>query len=154
MILKTSYWAKAIPSDHVRISVYRGSPRWMKPQPRIPELSPGQWLYTTPDPEEYCIKYVGQLACVDVNEIVEQIDRIAGGRTAVLCCFCKPTVPGSWCHRSWISVLLAHRASLDVPEFGMEAEGSGAAHPMLPAEYRRPVEQPFAQARPVQLSLL
>ncbi|MCJ2019917.1 hypothetical protein MKK84_21185 [Methylobacterium sp. E-065] len=154
MTILTSYWSRPLPPDYVRISVSRGSPRWMKPQPKIPEFAPGQWLYTTPDPEEYRIKYVSQLACVDVGEIVERIDRMAGGRTAVLCCFCKPGVPGGFCHRAWLSVLFAHRANLEVPELGMEADGSGAAHPLLPQEYRWPLEQPSAQARPVQLDLL
>lgn len=113
----------------------------MKPGPRIPELAPGSWLYTTDDPEDYRIKYVTQLACVDVTQIVERIDRIAGGRTAVLACFCKPG-GSNWCHRAWVSVWLAHRAGLDVPEFGMEEHGCGASHPLLPGPYRRPVEQP------------
>lgn len=90
MIL-TSYWAKPLPEDHVRIGISRGSPRWMRgSQPRLAELAPGPWFYTTTDPEEFRSSYVGQLACVSVDETLERIDRLAGGRTAVLACFCKP----------------------------------------------------------------
>lgn len=153
MAIFTSYWARHLPPDHVRISVSRGSPRWMKPQPRLAAMVPGQWLYTTDDPERYRQLYVSQLQCVDAGELVQRIEQIAGGRPAVLCCFCKPGA-GRWCHRSWASVFFAHRANLDVPEFGMEAEGSGAAHPLLPAEYRRPLQTTAVPARPLQLSLL
>jgi|GEM_PF-1003852 len=149
MTLKTTYWARHLPPDHVRIGISRGSPRWMKAQPRIPELAPGQWLYTTEDPEEYRVRYVRQLADLDPVRVVERIRCEAGGKTPVLACFCKPG-GSNWCHRAWVSVWLAHRASLDVPEFGMEDAGSGASHPLLPKEYRRSISAP---ARHAQLPL-
>jgi hypothetical protein len=125
----------------------------MKPQPRLAELAPGSWLYTTDDPEEYRIKYVSQLACIDMGEIVDRIDQIAGGRTAVLCCFCRPG-DGRWCHRSWISVALAHHLGLIVEEYGFEGQGFAAEHVMLPQRYRRPVQVTAAPVKPVQLDLI
>lgn len=146
MAILTSYWSRYLPPDHVRISVSRGSPRWMKPQPRLAELQPGSWLYTTDDPEEYRVKYVTQLAALDPIRIVEQIRCEAAGKIPVLTCFCKPG-GSNWCHRSWISVWLAHRAGLNVPEFGMEDAGSGASHPLLPVKYRRPFSEPVPHAQ-------
>ncbi|WP_409566782.1 hypothetical protein [Methylobacterium sp. E-046] len=143
----TSFWSKPLPTGMIRIGISRGSPRWMKPGPRIPELAPGSsWFYTATDPEEFRSAYVGQLACVDVSETLDRIERIAQGRPAVLTCFCRPGAV-NFCHRSWVSVWLAHRARLDVPEFGMEDAGSGASHPLLPIEYRRASSEPVPLAQ-------
>lgn len=153
-MIYTSFWSKPLQADMIRIGISRGSPRWMKPGPRIPELAPGSsWFYTTTDPEEFRSAYVGQLECVDPGEVVERIDRIADGRTAVLTCFCKPG-DGRWCHRSWVSVWLAHHLGLIVEEYGFEGQGFAAEHVMLPAEFRRPLRNTVVPAKPLQLDLL
>lgn len=154
MKILTGCWSCHFPSDHVRIGISRGSPKWLKPGPRIPELAPGTWFYTvTDDAELFRSKYVGQLECVDPGEVVERIDRLAGGRTAVLTCFCKPG-DGRWCHRSWVSVWLAHHLGLVVEEYGFEGQGFAAEHVMLPAEFRRPLRTAVVPAKPRQLDLL
>ena len=154
MIVKTSFWARHLPPDHVRIGISRGSPRWMKgTQPRLAELAPGSWLYTTDDPEEYRVRYVTQLAALDPVRVVERIRCEAAGKVPVLTCFCKPG-GSNWCHRAWVSVWLAHRAGLTVEEYGFEGQGFAASHIMLPAEFRRSLQTSAAPIQPAQLSLL
>lgn len=153
-MIYTSFWSGQLPPNHIRIGISRGTPRWMKVQPRITELAPGSWLYTVADDtEEFRSRYVSQLGALDPVQVVERIHCEAAGKTPVLTCFCKPGV-SNWCHRSWVSVWLAHRAGLQVPELGMEEQGCAASHPLLPAAYRRPVERPQSPTRPVQLDLL
>lgn len=153
-MIYTGYWAYPnMPREFVRIRISRGAPRWLKPQPSVPELFPGPWLYDVEDPEEYRSRYVGELAVLDPMQVYEKICCEAAGRTPVLCCFCKPS-NSSYCHRSWVSVFLAHHLGLAVPELGMESEGSGASHPLLPAEYRRPLQVPAQLTPPIQLPLL
>lgn len=151
----TSFWSKPLPADHIRIGISRGSPRWIKGhQPRIAALAPGQWLYTVQDFEDFRSRYSQQLACLDADDISDEIDRLAGGRIPVLCCFCKPSTSGTvYCHRSLASAWLEYRLGLIVEEHGVPG-GHGAFHPLLPDSHRRPVETPTASIRPVQLDFL
>ncbi|MGU3544515.1 hypothetical protein [Methylobacterium sp. A52T] len=154
-MIYTSFWSKPLPADMIRIGISRGSPRWIKGSPpRIPALAPGQWMYSVPDFEHFRAAYSQQLACLDAGEISDQIDRLAGGRIPVLCCFCKPPTSGTaYCHRSLASAWLEHRLGLIVEEHGVPG-GHGVFHPLLPDSHRRSVETATAPIRPVQLPLL
>lgn len=154
-MIYTSYWANPLPADYVRIGISRGSPRWIKGSPpRIPALAPEQWLYTVQDFEDFRSRYSQQLSCLDADEISDEIDRLAGGRIPVLCCFCKPSTSGTaYCHRSLASAFLEYRLGLIVEEYGVPG-GHGVFHPFLPDSRRRPVETATAPIQPVQLDLL
>lgn len=114
-------------------------------------------MYSVPDFEHFRASYSQQLSCLDADEISDQIDRLAGGRIPVLCCFCRLPTAGtagtSYCHRSLASAWLEYRLGLVVEEHGVPG-GHGVFHPLLPDDYRRPVETAVAPIRPVQLPLL
>lgn len=138
-MIYTSFWSgPKLPPEFVRIGISRGAPRWLPPQPRIAALAPGKWLFDVTEFEDFRSRYCSQLACLDAGEISDQIDQLAGGRIPVLCCFCKPLTAGTrYCHRSLASAWLEYHLGLIVEEVGLEGQGHGADHPMLPAEYRR-----------------
>lgn len=132
----TSSWFTRLPDDHIKIGVSRGTPRGVISAPNIRSLNPGPW-FKTADTETYRSLYVGQLAKLNPMQVVAAIDKAAGGKIPVLCCYERAGGP-DWCHRGYISAWLLHHLGLIIPEFGMEHVGFGGSHPMLPAEYRAP----------------
>jgi hypothetical protein len=102
---------------------------------RFRALEPGRW-FKTASTEEYVRLYSEQLRNLDAAQVVRDLEEMAGGLIPVLLCF-EPPEPGTkWCHRGLVAKWLAEELGLEVYEFGQEHEGSGAAHPKLPEQYR------------------
>jgi hypothetical protein len=86
-------------SDHVRHGhqrEHRGEddasdsrdalPRGLRDYRRYRKLAPGPWFRTAP-PRVYLDLYTKQLAGLDPARVVDELEAIADGRTAALCCF-------------------------------------------------------------------
>jgi len=75
-----------IPPDVQRIRISRGSPRCLRDYRLYPKLAPGPWFRSAPA-RVYLDLYTRQLAALDPARVVDDLEAIADGRTAALCCF-------------------------------------------------------------------
>jgi hypothetical protein len=93
-------------------------------------LAPGEW-FNKVSAEEYRDRYMAQLAKLDPNRVLSDLQALAGDRIPALLCFEKPD-DGQWCHRAFVSAWLNDKLGLNVPEYGLEDRGFGWQHPKLP----------------------
>lgn len=135
MKIVTSSWFVALPDGIVRVGISRGTPRGQQSYKMYRALAPGPWFRSV-DYDTYQRRYFGMLEERDAARVVDDLERLAGGRDVALLCF-EPPQPGpKWCHRALVSVWLYEQCGLAVPEYGLEDEGFGWAHPKLPPEVR------------------
>jgi hypothetical protein len=136
MQLFTSSWFANLPDNIARIGISRGTPRGQSGYRVYRALAPGPWFRSV-DYDTYREHYFAILAQLDPEQVVADLNHLAGGRPAALLCF-ETAQPGpDWCHRAMVSVWLQERLGLDVPEYGLEEEGCGWSHPKLPPSVRR-----------------
>ena len=128
----TGSWFQKFPEDCQVIGISRYAPRGMAAGYRLYRaLAPGEWFKES-NPEVYAAKYFGEvLAKLDPQKVVDDINKLAAGKTPVLVCYEKQGGP-DWCHRGFVSVWLAETLGLEVTEFNRSSLGSGKRHPMLP----------------------
>ncbi|MTD93124.1 hypothetical protein GIW81_02110 [Hyphomicrobium sp. xq] len=127
----TSSWYVALPEDHLRVGISRGTPRGMPAgYRRYPKLAPGPW-FSSVSPEEYRKRYQAEvLDQLDPERVVSELVAFADGRIPTLVCYEAPNKP-DWCHRGLVSLWLKQTLDLDVFEYGMEDCGCGSRHPKL-----------------------
>lgn len=120
-MIKTGSWFVKIPDDHIKIGVSRYAPRGMARGYKLYRgLAPGAW-FNAVSPQEYLIRYNQILAGLDPAKVVDEIEEIAEGKVAVLCCYesvQKISAGETWCHRHIIANWLADTLGLVVEEHG------------------------------------
>ncbi|GLI92368.1 DUF488 family protein, N3 subclade [Methylocystis echinoides] len=124
-MIKTGSWFVPMPEDHIKIGVSRYAPRGMARGYKLyRKLAPGAWFNSVP-PEDYLDRYNQILAELDPGKVVDEIEALADGRTAVLCCYesvAKISKGETWCHRHVIANWLADTLGLAVEEHGAGAD--------------------------------
>jgi hypothetical protein len=131
----TSSWFEALPREYCRIGISRGTPRGQRGFLVYRKLQPGPGTLKLPD-AEFTSHYVRQvLGKLDAQQVVDELLKLADGRTPAILCF-EHAQSDAWCHRAIVSAWLEAELGLEVPEFGREADGHGAAHPKLCAQAR------------------
>jgi hypothetical protein len=135
--MKTASWFTAVPPDHIKIGISRGTPRGQPAGYRLYKtLAPGPW-FNSVSVEEYYRRYRAEiLGPLDRERVVHDIRRLAGGRIPVLCCYEKPN-GRDWCHRAMAAEWLAVHLKRTVPEFDFLTLPQHE-HPLMPAQLRRP----------------
>ncbi len=126
----TSSWSAQLPPQYARIGISRGTPRGQSGYRMYRALAPGEW-FNKVSAEEYRDRYMAQLAKLDPNRVLSDLQALAGDRIPALLCFEKPD-DGQWCHRAFVSAWLNDKLGLNVPEYGLEDRGFGWQHPKLP----------------------
>lgn len=134
MKIVTSCFHTKLPPEFARLSIARWAPKADRELPTVRELAPGPWFRSV-DVPTYRRLYLEQLGRLDPRKIVAQIEDLARGGPAALLCWERPR-DQHFCHRGYVSAWLRDQLDLDVPEFGLEGEGSGHVHPKLPPAYR------------------
>jgi hypothetical protein len=120
--IKTGAWSATVPKDHIKIGISRGNPRGQKAGYRLYRaLAPGPWFHSV-SVAEFVKRYNGEiLGALDPRAVMDDIERLADGRTPILCCF-EPTdkiIAGTcWCHRSLAAHWLNKTLGVRVREFG------------------------------------
>ena len=118
--IKTGSWFAKVPPDHIKIGISRGNPRGQSGYRLYRALAPGPWFHSV-DAGEYVKRYSAILKALDPRKVLDDIERLADGRTPVLCCF-EPTeglVSGTcWCHRSLAAYWLHKTTGVAVEEYG------------------------------------
>ncbi len=120
----TASWFTPIPPDVQRIGISRGSPRGLRDYRRYPKLVPGPWFRSAPA-GVYLDLYTRQLAALDPARVVDDLEAIADGRTAALCCFESAheiSLSRRFCHRHIAARWLEDRIGIEVPELGAPAD--------------------------------
>ena len=122
-IITASYFTP-IPPDVQRIGISRGLPRGLREYRRYRKLAPGPWFRSAPA-RVYLDLYTKQLAGLDPARVVDELEAIADGRTAALCCFESAHEIGlsrRFCHRHIAARWLEDRIGIEVPELGAPAD--------------------------------
>jgi hypothetical protein len=132
----TAAWSAKLPDDFVRIGISRGPPRGQCGYRMFSHLKPGPWFRTVP-PKQFHKLYMAQLADLDPERVLAELNTLAAGKTPALLCFEPPPPDPRWCHRGWVAGWLKDTLDLDVFEYGHEDEGAGWSHPKLPPFLRR-----------------
>lgn len=117
MRIYTGYFAKIKKYEEAGltpISIARWTPSWFKGECCL-ELSPQATLLSdyksgTVSEAEFEERYTKTLSSMDV---LASVEKAAGGRDIILCCFEKPD---AFCHRHILSRHLRERYNLDVKE--------------------------------------
>jgi hypothetical protein len=131
--LATSSWyTKLDPEIYCRIGISRSNPRGQAGFRRYAALNPGGWFSRVDATEFRKLYYQEVLDELDPARVVRDLEDIADGKTAVLCCFEPPETGPRWCHRGFVSEWLFNCLGVEVYEIGMESFGSGCQHPKLP----------------------
>jgi hypothetical protein len=138
--LLTSSWSTKLPSTVARIGISRGPPRRQSGYRLYTALAPGSYFKKVPV-AEFRQLYMAGLENLDPTKVVEDLQKIAGGRPPVLLCFEPPEPDAHWCHRGFVSAWLHDTLGIEVYEFGQESEGFGWAHPKIPPEFRKPIRR-------------
>jgi hypothetical protein len=136
--VKTASWFTPLPSDHVRIGISRGTPRFsgISGYRLYRKLNPGPWFSSIQDPVAWEQRYRDEvLDRLNPHQVLDDAVRIADGRVPVLCCF-ERVGSGHWCHRSLAAAWLAKSLRIKVPEIGYE-HLSQDKHPLLVDEIRQ-----------------
>ena len=136
-MIKTASWFTTLSPDHIRIGISRGTPRrFPAGYRRYPKLNPGAWFNFTSSPQEYERLYQREvLSPLDPRQVADEIEALAGGKIAVLCCYERVGGPG-WCHRALAARWLAEALGELVPEVGFEHLAQDD-HPLMAPELRR-----------------
>ncbi len=135
MRVVTSSWFVDLPDNVARIGISRGTPRGQRGYKMYRALAPGPWFRSV-DYDTYQRRYFRMLQEHDATHVLDDLETLADGRDAAMLCF-EPPQPGpKWCHRALVSVWFYEQCGLAVPEYGLEDEGFGWAHPKLPPEVR------------------
>jgi hypothetical protein len=120
-MIKTGAWSARIPAGHIKIGISRGNPRGHEAGYRVYRtLAPGPWFHSV-EAGEFIKRYNAILNALDPRAVMDDIARLAGGRTPVLCCFeaTDDIIAGScWCHRSLAAHWLHKTLGVTVLEFG------------------------------------
>ena len=132
----TASWSTQLPGDFVRIGISRGPPRGQRGYRMYSPLKPGPWFRTVP-PKHFYKLYMAQLAELDPERVLTDLNALAPGQTPALLCFERSPPDSRWCHRGLVSGWLKDTLDLDVLEYGHEAKGAGWRHPKLPPFLRR-----------------
>ena len=137
-LIFTSSWAIALPDNFKRVGISRGTPRRGPGGYRVYRaLQPGKWWADCASNEEFRQRYMEILSKLNARQVVDDLVRLADGKTPVLLCWEPPTPGNDWCHRGLAAAWLSDELDLQVREYGQEEHGFGWCHPKLPAEFRR-----------------
>jgi hypothetical protein len=129
--IKTSHWFAALPSDHARIGISRGTPRRMAAGYRIfRKLAPGPWFNSVSTEEYIRLYHTEILAPLDPHAVAKHLIELADGKVPVMVCF-ERAGGAQWCHRSLVAAWLAEALGLLVPEYGFE-DLPQSEHPLRP----------------------
>lgn len=96
----TASWSAKLPDELARIGISRGPPRGQRGYRMYRPLMPGAWFRTVP-PEEFHKLYMAQLAELDPERLLIELNTLAAGKTPALLCFEPPPPDPRWCHRGW-----------------------------------------------------
>lgn len=97
---------------------------------------PGAWFRTVP-PKQFRKLYMAQLAELDPECVLRELNTLAAGKTPALLCFEPPPPDPRCCHRGLVAGWLKDTLDLDVLEFAHEGKGAGWSNPKLPPFLRR-----------------
>ena len=136
--MKTASWFTALPDDHQRIGISRGTPRRMPAGYRIYKaLAPGPW-FNSVGIDEYYTRYRTEiLGPLDPRKVADDLRRLSLGKIPTLLCYERPG-GADWCHRAMAAEWLAEALGTAVPEFGYETRPQGE-HPLMPPQLRRDI---------------
>lgn len=120
--IKTGSWFAETPADHIKIGISRGSPRGMAAGYRLYRaLAPGAW-FNSVSIEEYARRYYDEiLRHKSPRAIVEAIEKLADGKTPVLCCYESASQihhGATFCHRHFAAKWLEDSLGIRIDEVG------------------------------------
>ena len=127
----TASWSAKLPDELARIGISRGPPRGQRGYRMYSPLKPGPWFRTVP-PKQFYQLYMAQLAELDPERVLTDLNALAPGKTPALLCFEPPPPDLCWCHRGLVAGWLKDTLDLDVLEYGHGSDGAGWCHPKLP----------------------
>lgn len=141
-LIYTSNWGTALSDNFKRIGISRGAPRRGPGGYRIYKpLQPGEWWKSCASNEEFRQRYMEILGKLDPQKVVDDLVRLADGKTPVLLCW-ELTHSDDWCHRGLAAARLHDELGLEVKEYNRQNEGCGWCHPKLAPEFRRIQAEP------------
>lgn len=133
MELYTSHWRSPILAnvDAQVVGISRGTPRWSLPfkYRKLSALAPDARTWAQEDQEQFEASYTQQLEALGAEAILTDLERVAGGKPAILVCWEQP---GEWCHRRQLANYLRSQTGIVIPELkhGM-LEKRSTAQPTL-----------------------
>lgn len=114
-MLYTSYYAmqKTLRANGLfLISISRYQPRFCRCDAWMPELAPTKEMFDMTQ-TQYKKAFAQILKALDPHKVMERINRITGGKPAVLLCY---EAPDDFCHRHLVSAWL-RKQGIEVAEY-------------------------------------
>lgn len=130
----TSFWSSPLlgDADAVMVGISRTEPRHALPYEHRshPALAPSDKAWAEQETAAFAGAYGEQLRGLGAARILRDLDRIAGGKPAVLLCYERPT---EFCHRRLVADFLREQAGIEAAELGpgMVRTRPDAAQPTL-----------------------
>lgn len=126
MVIKTGSWFSKLPDDHVLVGISRGAPRNQAAGYRLyGTLAPGKWFARVTLPV-YLERYKEEvLDALDPLAVFGALERLADGKTPVLCCYETAKEIGAgktYCHRHLAAKWLEDRLDIQVDEIDAPAD--------------------------------
>jgi hypothetical protein len=121
MALYTSYYAKKLPPNFIRVSISLGFPHWEKPMPRLLNLAPTPQILSVKDEQQYKVLYMRLLESIGIVTILDAIASVTPhdslNTNVAFLCYESLLKPGQFCHRRMLAEYVERHSSLKIPEF-------------------------------------
>lgn len=130
MKIYTSYFGnirKLYVNNITPICIARGIPKFYRGE-TIQTVAPYSWMLSGKvSREEYIEAYFNQvLRNVDIDQFINQLEKVSKGNDVALCCYEKPE---DFCHRHLLAKWLEEKHGIEVKEFGVAGEPWDSKNP-------------------------
>ena len=147
--MKTSYFGnkKNLEENQCPIGIVLWKPRWFGGKNYRPLAPTRATLAAADDKPRYQQMFEAQLAGLDPNAVVSDLDQIADGKEPVLMCYEKPPFTAeNWCHRTMVAEWLHRKLGLVVEELPVKTAPKKTRPKKKRAAPRKPLKGPLQQA--------
>ena len=79
-------------------------------------LAPGDAAWNAPDRRSFEKSYRTQLEELGAERILDDLERVSGGRPVVAVCWERLDESGAWCHRTMLARYLEEQVNIEVRE--------------------------------------
>jgi hypothetical protein len=76
-VIKTSWWFKKLPADHVSIGISRGTRLGQTGYRTYKQLAPGSWFRSCASPQEFADRYFEILHGLNPKDVVVDLEELA-----------------------------------------------------------------------------